>query len=97
MKIYRDKDLKEEVKDVLDLGIVPAGEVKKETYWLYNDSTALLKEISISLNHDEVKILEYPKELSAYAIGEFIVEWSPTVTLKQGLSVDLEITAKEIY
>lgn len=94
MKIFKDKDQTIEVS-VLDLGIVEAGDSKEYTFWLYNDTTAYLREVECFVEHNEVKILEYPEELSAYAIGEIRIKWSPSVTLKEGLKAPLKITAKE--
>jgi len=98
MKIYKDKEMTEEIEnDTFELGIVPAGEIKRFTFWVYNDSPAHLKNLQFIIGHDEVKILEAPIELIAQAIGELIIEWKPSITLKEGLKTPLRIKGIELW
>ena len=97
MKIYADKNLTQELVEVLDFGIVPAGETKTFTFYVSNDSSAYLRELEFILDHNELEILEFPKELLTHAVGELIIEWSPSVTLKQGLKAQLRIQGKELW
>lgn len=96
MKIYKDKERKEEVID-LDLGIVKAGFSKVFTFWLYNDTSSYLRNIKCFIEHEEVEVLECPVELSAYTIVELKVKWSPNITLKQGLTTPVKIIAEALW
>jgi hypothetical protein len=96
MKIYKDRDMTFEV-DTLDFGVVPAGDTERKTYWIYNDSNAYYQELEFIVEHIEVEVVDAPKELSAQAVAELIVEWSPSVTLKEGLRTRLRIKGKELW
>jgi len=98
MKIYKDHDFTQEVKDeIFDLGIVPAGETKKFTFYIFNDSNAFLKNLKFSVKHDEVRIIKFPEKLAANMSGELILEWKPSVTLKEGLKARLRISGIELW
>lgn len=96
MKIFKDPDLKEEVK-ILDLGIVPAGESKEFTYYLLNDISALLVELKFQVEHEEVEIIKSPTKMEYLAKSELVLKWSPSVTVKQGLKTSLKVCGKELY
>jgi hypothetical protein len=96
MKIYKDKDLTIEVP-ILDFGILEAGETQEYVFWVYNELSAYLKQLQFIVEHEEVKILEAPKELPAHGIGELRLKWSPIITLKEGLKTPLKIKAKELW
>lgn len=96
MKIFRDKEQSTEVS-MLELGIVEAGEFEEYTFWIYNDSNAFLKNLKCVVEHEEVKMLECPRELPAFGVGEVRIRWSPLVTLKEGLKTKLKIRAKELW
>lgn len=96
MKLYRDKERKEEI-DVLDLGIVQAGESKRYMFYLFNDTEADVLELNFSVNSVEVKIEEAPKSLGANKVGELILEYKPSITLKAGLKATLSYTGQELY
>jgi hypothetical protein len=96
MKIYKDKELKNEVT-TLDFGIVLAGESRQYEFYLLNDSEAILQSLSFKISHLEIKILETPKELSQKETGKIIIEWSPAITLKAPLKAKLEIDGFELY
>ena len=96
MKIYSDIELKNEVEK-LDLGIVKAGETKRFIFWVENDTSAHFKEMKFIVNHKEVKIIESPKELPSFASAKLILEWSPSVTLKEGLKTTLKVKRTELW
>ena len=48
MKIYKDKELKEEVSDFMDLGTVPVGETKEYTYYI----ESMIKTKSLEIGTD---------------------------------------------
>jgi len=96
MKIYTDEKLTQEIS-VLDLGIVPAGETKRFVFYLLNDSEATLRNLEFIVAHDEIKVIEAPKELLAKVSDELIIEWSPSVTLKEGLKARLHIKGIELW
>ncbi len=97
MKIYKDKNLIQEVTLDLDFGVVLAGETKQFTFWILNDLNAYLKDLNFKVEHEEVKVIEAPKDLEAHAIAELIFEWSPNVTLHEGLSAKLLVKGVELW
>lgn len=102
VKLYEDKDLSFMI-ETLDLKVVPAGESKRFTFWVLNDSEANIKDLQFDIlgengsQHPEVEIIESPEELTPHAVGELIIEWSPSVTLKEGLKAQVEISGKELW
>jgi len=97
MKIYKDINLTEEITNVLSLGTVQAGEKKQFTFYVVNNSLALLQNLEFSIDHQEIKIVDFPESLSAQARSKFIVEWNPSVTLKEGLDAPLRIKCEELW
>ena len=60
MKIYKDKELTQEIEDnTFDLDIVEAGDTKKFTFYMLNDSNAFLRNLEFSL--EQFKIDENDK------------------------------------
>ena len=96
MKFYENDNLTKEVT-VLDLEILDAGETKQYTFYVFNDTSAYLKNLVFEAEHDEVKIISFPDALPPSASGELVVEWSPSITLKEGLKVEVNITGKELW
>jgi len=96
MKLFEDKELKKEV-EILNLGIVEAGEVASFTYYAYNETQAEMKTLLFKVDHPEVKVINAPVELAPKAIAELIIEWHPSVTLKQGLKARLNISGVELW
>ena len=80
MKLYKDRELKEEI-EILNLGIVEAGEVASFTYYTYNETQAEMKNLLFKVDHPEVKVINAPQELAPKAIAELIIQWLPSVTL----------------
>lgn len=96
MKLFQDADLKYEI-DLLDLGRLPAGETKQYVFYVSNDSAAILEDLVFSVEHEEAKVIKAPTEMPIRAVSELVIEWSPSVTLKEGLKTRLIITGKEIW
>jgi len=96
MKLFKDKNLSEEIEE-LDLGIVEAGESKKFVFYVLNDSMAYLKNLKFEIEHSEVKILDFPEKLQANKNGELLIEWNPSITLKEGLKAQLKISGTELW
>ena len=97
LRIYKDKELTQEIVSVFDLGIVPAGTIKSFTFWVLNDSSAKLKTLKFSIEHQEVKITKSPEELEAHENSQLVLSWSPSVTLKEGLKARLRISGIELW
>jgi|SRR3972149_4032226 len=96
MKLFKNKNLTEEI-EILDLGIIEAGDIATFTYYVYNETMAEMKNLVFKIESSEVKIIEAPKELTAKAIAELIIQWHPSVTLKQGLHAKLGISGIELW
>lgn len=98
MKIYKDKELKEELSSTIDLGLLEAGKKEIYTFYLYNESKGLVDNININLSYNkEINIIDFPKKLNSEESGKLNIEWSPSITLKQGLKTSLKINYIEIY
>jgi hypothetical protein len=99
MKIYKDKDLKEEIDaNTLDFGIVKAGEKQRYLFYIYNDTNGKLVDLEFFVDNKEVKIEIAPKTIEANKVEELILVWSPSVTLKQGLKgTKLSMKIGELY
>ena len=96
MKLYKDKALTQEI-EILDLGTVEAGNVASYIYYAYNETQAEMKTLLFKVDHPEVKVINAPVELAPKAIAELIIQWSPSVTLKQGLKARLNISGIELW
>jgi len=98
MKIYSDPSLQDkyEVKD-LDFGIVLAGDTKKITYYLYNETEAEVVELKASVENTEVKIIDCPTGLKSKTSSSVSFEWSPSITIKKGLKTQLNLKFFELY
>jgi hypothetical protein len=96
MKIYKDVFCKELV-ETFDFGIVQAGDKKVYEFYILNDSNAELKDLKFSIEHPEIKILEAPKEMKSNDKSKLIIEWQPSITLKEGLGAKIKISASSIY
>lgn len=98
IKIFKNKELTEEIKDeIFHFGIVPAGETKRITFWILNVSPAYVKELEFSFEHEEVKIIEAPKELFPNENKELTIEWAASVTIKKGLKLPFKINGQAYY
>ena len=98
MKIYTDKQLTQEIVDnILDLGILFAGKTKQYKFWVFNDSKAFLQDLEFIANHREVKVIHAPITLDAHMSDELILEWTPSVTLKEGLKTILHVKGIELW
>ena len=96
MKIFLDKELFKEVI-LLDLGIVIAGETKEYEFYLYNEKKCKLVDLKFVCINKEIFINKAPIEMEKEEITKLILKWSPSVTLKEGLSTTINITGGEIY
>ena len=96
MKIFKDALMTQEV-EILDLGIVPAGETKKYTYYVVNDIMALVIELSFVVDHKEVIVVKAPETLKYLEKAELHLSWTPSIDIKQGLKTSLQISGKELY
>ena len=96
MKIYTNSELTNEIT-VLDFGTLDAGETKKYTFYIQNDSSAYIKELEFNIEHNELEILKAPEELLAKTVGELVIEWKANVTLREGLRAQLHIKGKELW
>jgi hypothetical protein len=96
MKLYKNKELTEEIT-VLDFGILSAGESKIFTFYVKNDSEAELRNLSFSVEHKELSMVESPKSLLKKEEAELKIKWSPSVTLREGLRSKLNISGVELW
>lgn len=96
MKIFSNKELTEEILS-LELGTVKVGETGEFIFYLFNDTNAELQDLEFSVNHNEVKIKEAPKVINKNSVAKLIIEWTPSITLKEGLKASLNLKGAEIW
>lgn len=97
-KIYKDKKLTEPVTDPINLGKLKAGEKKIFIYYVYNSGQDPFDEVKFSVDNKDVKIISPMdkvdiKEKSSVKI---ILEWHPSVSVKQGLQTSLKIAGFQV-
>lgn len=97
MEIYKDKTLKEKIDNTLDLGRVKAGESKIFSYYIYNETGAIVEDIKFNIPNDEVEISSAPVMLNPRSGEKLILKWTPSITLKRGLKTLLKIKAAELW
>lgn len=90
-KLFKDKELKQEVDSTIDLGKLKAGEKKKFEFYVQNSSIHPYEEMEVFTDDSEVKVISNPKQLSEKASGLLVLEWSPSTDIKEGLKARLEI------
>ena len=109
MKIFRDSELKDELEEIIDLGIVDAGDVKTFEFWLLNDTPDELTKLTYELRKidrkidevtqeisEEAKVISAPEGLKSHASNSIIIEYAPLVTIERGLRVQLHFEGKRI-
>ena len=82
--------------EILDLGVVSAGEVKQFEFQVNNDGRGYLRELVFKVDHPEVKISKAPVNLDPNETQSLIVEWAPSIDLEEGLKVKILIEGKKI-
>lgn len=112
MKLYKDKDLKEEItNNIFECGIVDIGTTKEYNIYISNTTEGLLQDILFRLepikekyNKEESKIikeecdiLSYPKSMLINETGILKLSWSPSGEVKKGLHVQVFGNSKVIY
>jgi DNA-binding XRE family transcriptional regulator len=96
MKIFKNYNSEKEI-NVLDLGIVMAGESKEYDFCVYNETDATLDKLNFTVDNSEVTILSYPSILKSKEKGFLKIKYSPSITIKKGLHAILKFTGSEIY
>jgi hypothetical protein len=94
IKIYKDAERIEEVTEI-SFGEVEVGDTQEMTLYVWNDSTAQVKDLVFTLSEPEVVIVEAPKVLKS--MGKLILSWSPSLELLKPLSITLTVSGKELY
>jgi len=95
-KIYTDKELQNLADDPILLGKVKAGEIKQFIYYVYNSSINPYEQLIIDVDHDEVTVISSPTEILEKSSVKIILEWKPSVDVRQGLKTRLKIQGYEV-
>lgn len=96
MKLFKDSSLREEIQE-LDLGEVFAGQKKEYRFFIFNNNGTDVKDIKISIEHNEIKLISYPTKLKDKEHGSVIFEWTPSLTIKKGLKAQIQISCIEVW
>lgn len=97
MKIFKDQHLNEAVQGTLDLGIVNAGEAKRFTYFVHNNTEGYYRQLKFRALNEEVKVLNAPESLDPGEKGAVVLEWKPSVTIRKGLETQLVYEGEILY
>jgi len=87
----------------LNFDEVFVGDSKEITYFLYNDSQGEVVDIEVELISntpdvlEELKILDYPKNLASEEKGEIKLKWTPSMKFRKGLKVQIKFTGVEVW
>ena len=95
-KIYTDKELTNEVSEIIDLGKLKAGESKKFTFYGLNASIYPYEELNFDVEHKEVRVISAPTEINEKSSGTIILQWEPSVDIKRGLKTSLKIEGYQV-
>lgn len=100
MKVFKDSDLKEEIKTI-HFGLVKAGETKEISVYLLNDSKAIVTNLFYSFPGlpptEEVEVINAPVTIQAGKVQPLRIKWSPSRTFRKALEVGLLIKGEEVY
>lgn len=96
MKIFKDAEMTTEVAN-LDFGTVDAGTTKQFTFFAYNEQKCEVQNLQFIFANKELTLVSAPSTLKELEKAELIVEWSPSITLKQGLKTFLEMKFYEVW
>ena len=96
MKLFKDAECTQEITS-LDLGTVEAGFEKSYTFYVQNDQKCKLENLEFFVAHKEVSIVSAPKIINTFEVVDFVINWAPSVTIKQGLQTELQVKGYEVY
>jgi len=102
MKIFKDKDLKEEIKSI-SFGKVKVGQSKEVTVWLYNDSTGILTNLVFEFYGptlpptEKIEIVKAPVTIQPGKAEPLTLRWKPSAKFKKALEVGIKVTGEIVY
>lgn len=96
MKIYSDIELKNEITE-LDLGIVNAGESKEFIYYIHNEGIGNDIDLKFTVMDKDVSVVSQPNSIASEETKELVIKWSPSLTIKEGLTALLKIDGKTLW
>ena len=96
MRLFEDKSLTKEAKTV-DFGIVLAGDTKRVTYYLFNETSAEAVEIKPTADNPEVSIISCPTTLKSKEVDSITLEQKASVSIRKGLKTSLNFKFFESY
>jgi len=98
MKIYKDKELTQEIDgNILDGGIVDAGETKIVTFYVQNDSSAILQDLKFAVDDKEIEIIEAPIELQKLESKKLVIKAIADVNIEKRIEGRIKITGKKLW
>jgi len=89
--------------DNINFDEVFVGDVKEVEYFLYNDTGTEVSNIDIKLYSEfsellnEIKVIEYPKFLTAEDQGSVRIKWTPSLKIKKALNVKIRVSGIETW
>jgi len=101
MKMYKDKDLKEEIK-FIHFGKVEAGSSKTITIWLeHTNKTAIFTNLKFKFpslpKTEKLEVVDAPITLQPKSKAPLTLKWSPSKSFKQALEVEIILDGEIVY
>jgi len=96
MKLYADKEMKKPIYFV-PFGEVQIGASKEMVVFVHNESLNTIKDLEFFVHVPEVELLSGPRVLEGKGVESLTVKWTPSVTVKRGLNVDIDWEGVEVY
>jgi hypothetical protein len=94
MKLYKNKELTEEVNSI-EFGTVQAGKESTLTLYAYNDSNGRVSNLKFSIPN--VDVIEYPTNLKSRESAKVVLKWTPSINDKKSLDCKLNVIGDEVY
>jgi hypothetical protein len=96
MKLFSDKDLKQEVIKDVDLGDVSLGTSKEYTFYLHNEKNSVVENIKVELENNihkaDIQVLFSPEYLKPKETKPYIFVYTPSLKIEEGLTIGIEVS-----
>ena len=96
MQLFQDEALTKPLeKKSVDFGEVWFLESKTATVWLFNETSAFLRDIKVDVGLEQLVKIKAPSTLETRKKAPITFTWQPMVL--KGLKTEVNITAVEVY
>jgi len=101
MKIFKDPDLKKEIK-AINFGKVKVGQSKEVTVWLLNDSKGILTNLAFEFSgplppSEKIEVVKAPVTIQPGKAEPLTLRWKPSAKFEQALEIGIRVTGEIVY